>query len=216
MLSITASAFNYNVLESKPSTIALSPFVKDSDPSATLAFDLVSTHTHGQVGVNPASGLVTYTPSATPVAQDSFQYFATDSDNLTSATVTVTLNLSSVAANFVVVSEVEGQSAIDLTVLNLPGAVEDTSTKPTYTFSNVQVGEGTVSFTDTKDGTFAYTPASPSFTGDVTISYQVSDATGTSASTVEIDIGPIAADPVTWGTLSTRMRRSPRRPFPAC
>ena len=64
-------------------------------------------------------------------------------------------------------------------------------------------GGGTVSFTDTKDGAFTYTPPGSSFAGDVIISYQISDGTGTSSSTVELDIGPIAADPVTWGTLSS-------------
>ncbi len=215
MLSITASAFNYNVLIGAPSTIALAPFVIESDPSATLAFGLVSTGTLGQVSVNPASGLVTYTPPATPGAHDSFQYFATDSDNDTSATVTVTLNLSSVAANPVIVSEVEGQPAIDLTILNLPGAVADTSSKPSYTFSNAQVGAGTVNFTDAKNGAFAYTPTSPSFTGDVTISYDLSDTTGTSASTVLIDVGAIAADPVTWGTLASTNATSPIATVPS-
>ena len=76
--------------------------------------------------------------------------------------------------------------------------------------------DGTVSFTNTKNGTFTYTPPGPTFTGDVTISYQVTDGTGTSSSTVEIDIGPIAADPVTWGTLSSTTATVPRRPFPAC
>ncbi len=66
LLSITASAFSDNVLENTASKIELSPFVQDSDPSATLTFDLVSTTTTdgGQVSVNAASGLVSYTPAA--------------------------------------------------------------------------------------------------------------------------------------------------------
>ena len=220
LLSITATAFSYNVLENMPSQIELSPFVQDSDPSATLTFDLVSTTTTdgGQVSVNAASGLVSFTPVPDSPTPDSFQYFATDTDSDTSATETVTLNLSSVAANPVAVSEVEGQSTIGLTILNLPGAIQDTSSKPSYTFSNAQVvnaGDGTVSFTDTKNGAFTYTPPSSTFTGDVTISYQVTDGTGTSSSTVEIDIGPIAADPVIWGTLSSTTATIPSTTVPS-
>ena len=71
--------------------------------------------------------------------------------------------LLSITASAVTVSEVEGQATIDLTILNLPGAVSDTASKPIDTFSNVQVvnvGEGTVAFTDTKSGTFTYMPPS--------------------------------------------------------
>jgi hypothetical protein len=126
--------------------------------------------------------------------------------------------LLSIMASAVTVSEVEGQSTIDLAILNLPGAVVDTASKPIYTFSNAQVvnvGEGTVSFTDTKNGAFTYTSPSPTFIGNVTISYQVSDGTGTSSSTVEIDIGRIAADPVTWGTLSSTNATSPSTTVPS-
>jgi hypothetical protein len=126
--------------------------------------------------------------------------------------------LLSITASSVSVSEVEGQSTISLTILNLPGAVSDSSSKPSYTFSNAQivnVGDGTVSFTNTKNGAFTYTPPSPNFTGDVTISYQVGDGTATSGSTVEIDVGPIAADPVTWGTLSSTNATSPSTTVPS-
>ena len=126
--------------------------------------------------------------------------------------------LSSVAANPVVVSEVEGQSTIGLTILNLPGAIQDTSGKPSYTFSNAQVvnaGDGTVNFSNTRDGTFTYTPPSSTFTGNVTIFYDVSDGTGTSGSTVEIDVGPISADPVTWGTLSSTTATIPSTTVPS-
>ncbi len=126
--------------------------------------------------------------------------------------------LLSITASAVSVSEVEGQSTIGLTILNLPGAITDSSSKPTYTFSNAQVvnaGDGTVSFTNIKDGAFTYTPPSSAFTGDVTISYVVSDGTATSSSTVEIDIGPIAADPVTWATLSSTNATSPSTTVPS-
>jgi len=220
LLSITANAFTYNVLDSKATQIELSPYVQDSDSSAILTYDLVSTTTPdgGQVSVNAASGLVSYTPGANSSSPDSFQYYATDSDNDTSATETVTLNLASVAANPVDVNEVEGQSTIGLTILNLPGAIQDTSSKPSYTFSNAEVvnpADGTVSFTDTKNGAFTYTPPSSTFTGNVSISYQITDGTGTSSSTVEIEIGPIAADPVIWGTLSTTPPTIPSTTVPS-
>ncbi len=208
LLSITATAFTDNVLENVASKVELAPFVKDSDPGATLTYELVSTTTAkgGQVSVNAATGLVNYTPAENSASSDSFQYFATDTDSDSSAMKTVTLNLSSVAANPVVVSEVEGQSTINLLIVNLPGAVQDSSNKPSYTFSNAHVANGaggTVDFTDTNNGAFTYTPSSPTFAGAVIISYQITDGTGTESSTVEMDIGPIAADPVTWGTLSS-------------
>ena len=126
--------------------------------------------------------------------------------------------LLSITASPITVSEVEGQSTIGLTILNLPGAVQDSSSKPTYTFSSAQVvnvGDGTVSFTNTKNGSFTYTPPSLAFTGAVTISYDVSDGTGSTGSTVEIDIGPIAADPVTWGTLSSTNATIPSTTVPS-
>jgi hypothetical protein len=125
--------------------------------------------------------------------------------------------LFSITASPAQVSEVEGQSSITLTILNLPGAVVDTSSKPTYTFSNAQVmnaADGTVSLSNTNDGAFTFTPAGSTFTGAVTISYNVSDGTGTSGSTVEIDIGPIAADPVTWGALSSATATIPSTTVP--
>ena len=192
----------------------------DSDPNATLTFKLASTTTAdgGQISINAASGLVSYTPAASSPSQDSFSYFATDSDGDTSATQTVTLNLASVAANPVVVQEVEGQSKIVLTILNLPGAIADTSSKPSFTFSSLQVvnaGDGTVSLTNAKNGTFTYTPPNSTFTGTVDISYQVADKTGTSDSTVEIDVGPIAADSIEWGTLSSTTATIPSTTVPS-
>ncbi len=220
LLTLTAAAFSDNVLQGTATQIELGPFVQDSDPSATLTFALVSTTTTegGQASVNPKTGLVNYTPALNSPSPDSFQYVASDSDGNTSAPETVTLNLSSVAANPVVVSEVEGQAAIGLTILNLPGAVQDTASNPSYTFSNALVGgsdNGIVNFTNTMNGAFTYTPPSLNFTGDVTISYQTSDGTGTSSSTVEIDIGPIAADPVSWGTLSSSTATIPATSVPS-
>jgi hypothetical protein len=220
LLSITAQAFNDNELKNTASEIDLSPHVQDSDSNATVTFDLVSTTTMdgGQVRVDSASGLVSYTPAANSPTQDSFSYFATDSDGNTSATQTVTLNLSSVAANPFIVEEVEGQATIGLTILNLPGAVRDTSSKPSYTFSGLQVtqnGDGAVSLSDARTGGFTYTPPSSTFIGDVTISYQVTDGMGTNNSSVEIDIGPIAADPVAWGTPSSKTATVPSTIVPS-
>ena len=197
------------------STIELAPFVKDSDPVATLTYDLVSATTSdgGQVSVDAATGVVSYTPALNSVSPDSFQYFATDSDGDTSAMTTVTLNLSSVAANPVVVSEVEGQSTINLTILNLPGAVQDSSSKPSYTFSDAQVANGGRRHSQLdrhENGTFTYTPPSSTFTGDVIISYQITDGTGPKAR----PSGSISArslpTPSTWAFSRARMR-----PFPS-
>jgi len=220
LLSITAQAFSHNVLEKTASAIDLSPHVQDSDSTATLTFDLVSTTTAdgGHVSVDAASGLVSYTPAANSPSQDSFSYFANDTDGDTSATQPVTLNLSSVAANPVVINEVEGQSTIGLTIENLPGAVQDVSSKPSYTFSNLQVannGAGAVSLTNPHTGNFTYTPPGSTFTGNVIIAFQITDGTGTNNSTVEIDIGPIAADPVVWGTLASTTSTIPSTTVPS-
>jgi hypothetical protein len=219
LLSLAASAFTENVLKTGSSTFSLAPYVQESDPAATLTYSLVAptTTAGGTIGVNAATGIVTYTPPASPSSSDSFQYSVSDSDSNMSATETVTLTLASVAANPVTVSEVEGQSTISLTILNLPGAVSDSASKPTYTFSSplVTSGGGTVSFTNTKLGAFTYTPTGSTFVGDVIISYQVSDGTSTSTSTVELDIGPIAADPVSWGTLSSTTATVPSTIVPS-
>ena len=221
LLSITAIAFADNVLENVASKVELAPFVKDSDPGATLTYELVSTTTTegGQVSINAATGLVSYIPAENSTSPDSFQYFATDTDGDSSAMKTVTLNLSSVAANPVVVSEVEGQSTIDLLIPNLPGAVQDSSSKPSYTFSNAQVANGaggTVSFTDTKNGAFTYTPpssTSPAMRSSLTTSPTVR-AQKARRSRSTSDRSPPTRSP---GALSrARMRPCQRPPFPAC
>jgi hypothetical protein len=208
LLSITANAFSDSALDQGASQIELAPHVQDSDPSAKVTYHVVSTATAdgATVSVNPLSGSVTYTPAASSLSDDSFSYFAQDSDGNISATQSVTLNLASIAANPFTVQELEGQPTIGLTILNLPGAVQDSSSKPGYTFSNLQVeqsGAGSVSLTDAHTGHFTYTPSSATFTGSVTITYQVTDGTDNSSSTVEIVIGPIVAQPVVWGTLSS-------------
>jgi hypothetical protein len=220
LLSITAQPFSVNALEQTASRIELAPHVRDSDPSARITYHLPSTATAdgGTVSVDPASGLINYSPAAGSSSQDSFSYFAQDSDGNTSATQSVTLNLASVAANPFIVNELEGQASIGLTIVNLPGAVRDSSGKPSYTFSNLQVeqsGGGSVSLTNAHTGHFNYAPASATFTGSVTIAYQVTDGTGTSNSSVEIDIGPIVAQPVVWGTLSSTTATIPSTIVPS-
>jgi hypothetical protein len=220
LLSITAQAFSYNVLDKTGSQIELSPYVQDSDPGANITYHLASSATAdgGTVSVNSASGQVTYSPAAGSQAQDSFSYFAQDSDGNTSQTQSVSLTLASVAANPFLVNELEGQASIGLTILNLPGAVRDSASRPSYTFANLQVeqsGEGSVSLTNAHTGRFTYTPVSATFTGTVTIDYQVTDGTATSSSSVEIAIGPIVAQPVVWGTLSSTTSAIPSTIVPS-
>jgi hypothetical protein len=220
LLSITAQAFVYNALEQTATQIDLSPHVQDSDSSATVTYDLVATTTAdgNKVSIDAGSGLVRYMPAANSPSQDSFSFFAQDSDGNTSATQPVTLNLSSVAANPVSIAEVEGQPSLGLTILNLPGAVQDSSSKPSYTFSNLRVaqnGMGAVSLGDAHTGSFTYTPPGAKFTGSVIITYQVTDGTGTNSSSVAIDIGPIAAEPVVWGTLSSTTAMVPSTIVPS-
>jgi hypothetical protein len=220
LLSITAQAFSFNALQPAGSQIELSPHVQDSDPSAKITYHLSSgaTADGGTVSIDSDSGRVNYSPPAGSSTQDSFSYFAQDSDGNTSATQSVNLNLATVAANPFLVNELEGQSSIGVTILNLPAAVRDSASRPSYTFSNLQVeqaGEGSVSLTNAHTGRFTYTPVSATFTGTVTIDYQVTDGTATSNSSVEIDIGPIVAQPVVWGTLSSTTSTIPSTIVPS-
>src|SRR5215471_9813829 len=74
LLSIAAQAFSENVLQGTGSQVDLSPHVQETDSKATVTYHLASTTTAdgGQVGVDPASGQVRYTPAANSPAQDSF------------------------------------------------------------------------------------------------------------------------------------------------
>ncbi len=220
LLSLTAQPFSENVLDKSTLTFSLAPFVQESDPNATVTYSLTSTTTTdgGKISLDPGSGLVTFTPAASSPSQDSFSYSASDTDSNTTASEVVTLNLASIAANPSPIEEVEGQTTIGLTILNLPGAVQDDASQPSDTFSNlavVQNGEGTVSLVDASTGRFTYTPPSSTFTGDVTITYQVTDGTSTNNSSVQIAIGPIAADPVAWGTLSSTTSTIPSTTVPS-
>ena len=220
LMSLSAASFSENVLNSTASTIepARSSRKPTRQRDGHVRPRLDDQAKGGQLSINPASGLVQYMPGSGSPASDSFQYFATDSDANTSAIETVTLSLGSVAANPVSVSELEGQATIR------SDDPEHSGSRPGR-FEQAELyllerggsgaGNGAVSLTKNTTGALTYTLPSNGFTGAVIITYQVTDGTGDSASKVEIDLGPIAADPVTWGTLRPR-RRSLRRPFRAC
>ncbi len=211
LLSITAQSFTLNALENTTRIINLAPRAADSDPNATLIFSLVSATSSGggKVAVaNSLAGTVDYTPpSLLSPFQDSFQYSVADSVGSAPVQATVTVNVASIAANPVLIGELEGQQSIPVTVAALAGAVQDVSVNPRYVFSNLAVangGAGAVGgFTNSATGAFTYSPPSSSFTGVVDLSYQVTDATTNEVvkSIVALDIEPIVANPVAWNDL---------------
>ncbi len=82
-------------LEQAPVTIAV--LANDTDPAgATIlpaSVTITTQPTFGTVSVNPTTGSVLYTPAFNRFGTDTFQYTITDSNGVTSAPGTVTINV---------------------------------------------------------------------------------------------------------------------------
>ena len=111
-------------------------------------------------------------------------------------------------------SELDNQSTVTLTIANLPSAVQDTSSNPTYTFSNLRVADGGGSvpahgFSDASVGAFTYTLPSPASPRSVHIDYSVSDGTNTADGVLTIQLVGIVANPANTSVLQNHQSTLP-------
>ena len=113
----------------------------DTNPSYTFSNPIVPAGDGTIRNLNPATGSFTYTaptrrsPVVVPV-----QYSVSDGTNSTIGDVTIVV--APLVTQPVTVTELDHQSSVSLTILNLTGAVQDISSNPTYTFSDLRVVDG--------------------------------------------------------------------------
>ena len=172
----------------------------DADTGTTLTAKLVDTAKSGTLSLNTVSGSFTYTPNAGFIGTDSFTYRANDgsldSANLATVTLNVTtakLNTAPVAANDTYTGAITGQpfvvgSALRGVLNNDTDAENDPKTA--IRVSTPQSGAVTLN----PDGTFTYTPTSPTFAGTDSFTYKVNDGLlDSNTATVTIVVAPNTA-----------------------
>ena len=169
------------------SATAGSPLVGASvlanDLGVGLTVTSAATPAHGTVAMN-SDGTYTYTPAAGFSGPDSFTYTVTDAaGNVSTATVTVTVNPTAVADTAVATANTAlvGSSVLanDLGV----GLTVTSSTNPAHGLLVMN-----------PDGTYSYTPAN-GFSGPDSFTYTATDAAGhTTTATVSINVQAKAID----------------------
>lgn len=140
---------------------------------------------HGNVSINPTTGVITYTPTNGYSGADSFTYTVRDSNGIISAPTTVTLRVNAppVAANDTV-----------STFVNTPIAIaaigNDTDADGTLVASTVaitgQPSNGSLSVNSTT-GAITYTPDAD-FLGSDTFTYTVTDNDGDTSNTATVSV----------------------------
>lgn len=179
-----ASAKFYDVLGGTALSVA-EPGVLEGDTDAdcdTLTAHLVSGASHGFLTMG-ADGSFNYAAIGGYIGPDSFTYAA--DDGFTQTQATVTLNVTTIAANDDSVTVTEGSGAHTLDVL----ANDTNSTGESLSVAGVtQPSFGSVILMP--DGTVSYTPT-PNFVGSDSFKYLAKDADGhTATGTVKITVNP--------------------------
>ncbi len=156
-------------------TKATGVLVNDTD--ADSAYIEVGGHgqpSHGTLSsFKAAAGTWTYTPQPGYVGPDSFQYQARDSEGLTSAYVTVSLTVKTiapVAADDAVQVAKDGSLVVAFATLT----ANDTDTDSAFDISNVVPGTHGTVLADWAARTLTYTPAT-GYTGSDTFGYRLTD-----------------------------------------
>ncbi|HCE67825.1 MAG TPA: hypothetical protein DER40_09995 [Geobacter sp.] len=146
------------------------------DPTKVV---IVSSPAHGTAVVNPATGVITYTPDLGPDTGDSFTYTVRDSNNIISNVAIVNIAISVI--NVAPVANNDTGNAVAGTQKNIALLINDTSATSTLNPDSIAVsnltvppGSSTASVVANVNGT-----GTVSFTGDVpgiyTFQYTVTD-----------------------------------------
>ncbi|MCG8579225.1 MAG: Ig-like domain-containing protein, partial [Bacteroidales bacterium] len=178
-----------NVNEGETATVlsdgSTSVLTNDSDPNSDpLTAALVDNVSHGSLTLF-SDGTFSYTHDDSETTSDSFTYTANDDEGLTSATTTVTINITPQndppVATDDAATVLEGASVnIDLT--------DNVSDDGTVVFSTLAFGAATNgSVTNNNDGTITYTHNDSETTGD-SFTYTVNDNDGATSNTATITI----------------------------
>ncbi len=169
-----------------------------ANPSYTFSSPTIPVGDGAISNLNPATGSFTYTaPDSTFTGNVPVQYSVSDGTNSTTGDVSIVI--APLITEPVTVTELDHQSTVSLTILNLTGAVQDIASNPAYTFSNVRVvdGGGSIvnkSFDDPTAGAFTYSLPATASVHPVHIGYSVTDGTNTANGVVTIQLVAIEAD----------------------
>jgi hypothetical protein len=180
------------------------------DPTTVVIVDQPD---HGNVSVNPATGVVTYTHDGIdPVTTvDTFTYSIKDNDGSTSNTATVTISITEINDPPVANDDSDGADEGGSTNTSVLGNDTDPENDTPFTVtqidgqnvsigSKINVDEGTATLES--DGTITYQHDGTEPTGDISYSYTIqdnrggSDAGGVSTATVTISITEVNDPPV--------------------
>ncbi|MFQ5648302.1 MAG: beta strand repeat-containing protein, partial [bacterium] len=190
-------AANDTAITNQGVAVAIPVVANDTDSDGSLVFSsiLSGPGANGSTSVNPATGEITYTPNPSFTGTDSFIYTINDEDGATSntATVTVSVNNTPVAANDS--TETNEETAVDIDV-----AANDTDANGSLDLTSVAivtpVGNGATSVHPTT-GVVTYTPTT-GFSGTDSFAYTIRDDEGAASNPATVKIfvndSPIAAN----------------------
>jgi tryptophan synthase alpha subunit len=209
-----ADGRSVSTTEDVATSIRLSGDDGDSGVTQALTFAIASGPSHGTLsGLDPATGMVTYTPTADYSGSDSFTFTVTDDSTaglpatLTSAAATVSIQVQ--AVNSLPVADGQSVSTAEDTATTIRLRGDDGNSGVTQTLTFVVASgpsHGTLSGFDPAAGTVTYTPASD-YAGNDSFTFTVTDdgtagvpATLTSAAaTVSIQVQSVNSPPVANG-----------------
>ncbi len=180
-----ATGGNFEVNEDE---VATGTLVATDDDGDTLTYSVGTDVTNGQLAIVADTGAYTYTPNANYFGNDSFTFSVNDG--------TVDSNIAEMT--IVVNGVVDDPVAAPLTLDIQEDAGKQTGTLEAadadgdaLTYSITQDPTlGTVSITNTTDGSFEYTPGTDK-NGTDTFKFQVTDGSGTSDALVTINIAAV-------------------------
>ncbi len=195
----TVASPTYSVVENNPITVATPGVLAGavSPQGLPLTAHLLATPSHGTVAWSGLDdGSFTYTPANGFAGTDSFTCYATDSNGLTSAAGTVSLNVQDVASK--VVSGAYNVNENGSLSISAPGVLTGNTNVTGNPLSALLINgaaNGTVALNP--DGSFVYTP-NANYSGTDSFTFQATDGTlNSNSATVVLTVKPANLPPIT-------------------
>jgi VCBS repeat-containing protein len=200
-----ANGQSVTTAEDTPKAITLTGSDGENDP---LTFAIVTGPTNGTLsGLNPNTGVVTYTPSTNFYGGDSFTFQVNDGQT-NSAPATVVLTVTPV--NDAPVANAQSVTTLEDTPKAIVLTASDVENDP-LTFAIVTgPTNGILSGLNPNTGAVTYTP-NTNFNGSDSFTFRVNDGqTNSSAATVAITVTPVNDAPIANGQSVTTAEDTPK------
>ena len=173
-------------------TVTFDPTANDSDPDG----DVVTVSSVGQPSNGTATlgddGLITYTPDAGFVGEDTFEVVVTDPDGETSTSVVTVFVTLGANARPIARDDAWVVTQLEATILDVLTNDEEPDGEPLRIVAVTAPQHGAVIINT--DGTLTYMP-NPTYVGEDVFTYTISDPFGqTSTATVVLDVGDLDGD----------------------